>query len=61
MDLLKKQISLATNATLTTIENEIPNVNSLDKKKKIMIQKLVKLKRNLPIIIMINILLLQNF
>ena len=40
--------------------NKIPDVSSLVKKKKIMTRKLVKLKRHLQIIIMINILLLQN-
>ena len=51
---------LATNAALTTVENKIPNINSLVKKKQIMTQKLLKLKRNLLIIIMINILQLQS-
>ena len=48
--------SLATKTALTTVENKIPNINSLVKKKQIMTQKLLKLKRNLLIIIMINIL-----
>ena len=48
----------ATNA-LTAVENEIPNVSNLDKKLTIT-QKLMKLKRKLLIMIMINILLLQN-
>ena len=48
---------LATNAALTVVECKIPNINSL-LKKQIMTQKLLKLKRNLLIIIMINILLL---
>ena len=47
---------LATNAALTTVENKIPNISSLVKKQ-IMIEKLLKLKRKLLIIIMINILL----
>ena len=47
---------LATNAALTTVENEIPNISSLVKKQ-IMTQKLLKSKKNLLIIIMINILL----
>ena len=52
---------LATNSALTAVENKIPNVsNLLKKKKQIMTQKLVKLKRRLLMIIMINILLLQN-
>ena len=48
---------LATNAALTAVECKIPNINSL-LKKQIMTQKLLKLKRNLLIVIMINILLL---
>ena len=44
---------------LTTVENEIPDVNNLVKKH-IMTLKLQKLKINLIIIIMINLLLLQN-
>ena len=54
--------SLATNAALTVVENKIPNNISLVKKKKkqIMAQKLLKLKRNLLVIIMINILQLQS-
>ena len=51
---------IATNTELTEVENKIPNVSSLVKKR-IITQKLLKLKRNLPIIIMTNILLLQNF
>ena len=51
---------LATNAALTAVEIKIPNISSLVKKKQIMTQKLLKLKRNLLIIIMINILLLQS-
>ena len=50
---------LATNAALTTVENKIPNISSLVKKQ-IITQRLLKLKRNLLIIIMINILLLQS-
>ena len=53
--------SLATNAALTVVENKIPNIISLVKKKQqIMTQKLLKLKRNLLVIIMINILQLQS-
>ena len=52
--------SLATTSALTAVENEIPNVSSLVKKKQIMTQKLVKLKRNLLTLIMTSILLLQN-
>ena len=51
---------LATNAALTVVENKIPNISSLVKKKQIITQKLLKLKRNLLIIIMINILQLQS-
>ena len=50
---------LATNAALTTVENKIPNNSSLVKNQTAT-QKLVKLKRNLLIMIMINILLSQN-
>ena len=50
---------LATNAALTEVENKLPNVSNLVKKR-IMIQKLMKLKRNLLIMIMINILLLLS-
>ena len=51
--------SLATKTALTTVENKIPNISNLVKKQ-IMTQKLLKLKRNLLIIIMINILQLQS-
>ena len=51
--------SLATKTALTTVENKIPNTNNLVKKQT-MTQKLESLKRNLQIIIMINILQLQN-
>ena len=50
---------LGTNSALTTIENKILDVSS-SVKKKITIQKLVKLKIKLIITIMANILLLQN-
>ena len=52
--------SLTTNITLTIVENKIPIISNLVKKKQIMTQTLLKLKRNLLIIIMINILLLQS-
>ena len=52
--------SLATKTALNSVENKIPTVSSLVKKKQTMTQKLVSLKRNLLIIIMTNILLLQN-
>ena len=51
--------NLATTSALTSVENKIPSVSNLVKKR-IMIQKLVKLKKNLLIISMMNILLLQN-
>ena len=44
---------LATNAALTVVVNKMPNINSL-------VKKLLKLKRNLLILIMINILQLQS-
>ena len=48
---------LATNAALTAVESKIPYTCSLVKKKQqIITQKLLKLKRNLMIIIMTNIL-----
>ena len=50
---------LAANAALTAVENKIPNISSLVKKA-IITQKLLRLKRNLLIIITINTLLLQN-
>ena len=50
---------LATKTALTAIENKIPSVSSLVKKQ-IMTKKLEKLRRNLLIIILINILRLQN-
>ena len=59
--------SLAVNVALTAVENKIPNISSLVKKtqennnnnKSIILQKSLKLKRNVLIIIMINILQLQ--
>ena len=52
---------LASTSAFTVVENKIPNVRSLVKKKKqIITQRLVKLKRNLLIMIMINILIPQN-
>ena len=52
---------LTTNAALTTVENKIPNISSsVKKKKQIMTQKLPKLKRNLLIIVVISMLLLQS-
>ena len=52
--------NLATTNALTVIENKIPNASNLVKKLTIT-QILMKLKRQLLIIIMINVLLLQNF
>ena len=48
---------LITNSVLTAVENKIPDVT---KKRPIMIQKLVKLKIRLVIIVMKNISLLQD-
>ena len=50
---------LATKTALDNVENKIPNVSNLVKKQ-IITLKLQKLKINLIIIIMINILLLQS-
>ena len=50
--------SLATRTALTTVGNKIPSINNLVNL--IMTQKLLKLKRNLLIIIMINVLQLQS-
>ena len=52
--------SLATKTALTAVENKIPSVSSLVKKKQITTRKLVSLKRNLLIMIMINMLLLKS-
>ena len=51
--------NLAIKTVLTTVENKIPNVNSLVKKQ-IITQKLQKFKINLITMIMINILQLQS-
>ena len=55
---------LATNTALSAIksdlENKIPNISSLVNKKQIITQKLLKLKINLQIIFITNILLLQS-
>ena len=63
MNEIKVEISsitnLATKTALESVENEIPNVSNLVKKLTIT-HKLIKLKRKLLIIFMINILLLQN-
>ena len=53
--LARKLYYIATNAALITVENEIPNIsNSVIK------TDYLKLKSNLLIRVMINILLLQN-
>ena len=53
--------SLATKTALSAVENKIPSVSSLVKKKQqIITQNLLKMKRNLLIIIMKSIFLLQN-
>ena len=53
--------NLATKTALTIVENEIPSVsNFVKKKKQIITLKLQKLKINLIIIIMINILIIQS-
>ena len=53
-------ISLAKKTVLTAVENKTSTVSSLVKKKKTMTQKLLNLTRNLLIIIMKSILLLQS-
>ena len=50
---------LATNAALSAVEEKIPNVSNLVKKQSIT-QKLLKFKKNLLIMVMMNILLIQN-
>ena len=51
---------VVTKAALSAVGNKIPSVKSLVKKQTIT-QKLVTLKKNLLIIIMTNVLLLQSF
>ena len=51
--------NLATKTALTTVENKIPSVSNLVKKQT-MTQKLMILKINLIVLIMINILILQS-
>ena len=51
---------LVTTSALTAVENKIPSVSNLVKKKQIMTQKLVNLKKTLLIITMTNMLLIQN-
>ena len=52
--------NLASTTGLTAVENKLPKVSNLVKKKLTITQKLVELKRKLLIMIMINISLLQN-
>ena len=52
--------NLATKAVLTTVKNKIPSVSNLVKKNIILTPKLQKLKINLIIIIMTNILILRS-
>ena len=52
--------NLATKTELTVVENRIPSVSDLVKKNQIITFKLQKLKINLIIILMINILILQR-
>ena len=52
--------NLSTTGSLTAVENKIPIVSDLVKKKLTIAQKLMKLRRKLLITIMINILLLQK-
>ena len=52
--------NLATKTALTTVENKIPSDSNLVKKKQTITQKLLKLKINLMIIILTNILILQS-
>ena len=52
--------SSATKISLRTIQNKIPSINNLVKKKQAIILKLQKSKINLIITIMINILTLQS-
>ena len=51
---------LATKTALTVVGSKIPNISNLVKKKQIMMEKLLKSKRNLLIITMVNILQLQS-
>ena len=53
--------SLATKTALTAVENKTPSVSNLVRKKQTVTQKLVSFKKSLLIMIMINMLLLQNF
>ena len=50
----------ATKTAFTTVKKKIPSVSDLVKKKQTITQKLLILKINLIIIIMINVLILQS-
>ena len=52
--------NLAAKTALTIVSDKIPDATNLVKKKQIITLKLQKLKINLIIIIMINILILQS-
>ena len=52
--------NLTTKTAITAVENKIPSVSNLVKKKQTITLKLQKLKINLVIIIMTNILILQS-
>ena len=54
------EISNLATKTAFTVENKIPSVSNLVKKKQSITQKLLKLKINLIIIIMRNILTLRS-
>ena len=58
-DKIPNVTNLATKTALVTVENKIPSASNLVKKQ-IIIQKLLKLKTNLIIIITINILMLKS-
>ena len=58
-DKIPNIFKLATTNVLTAVENKTPSVSNLVEKL-IITQKLLKLKRKLLIVIMINISLLQN-
>ena len=50
----------ATTTAIPAVENKIPSVTNLVKKKMIITQKLMKLKRTFLIMIVINMLTFQN-
>ena len=60
-DEIPSNINLATTSALTAAENKIPTFSNLVKKTGYNTKKWIKLKRKLPITIMINILLLHNW